>query len=156
MCSSDLSADLINLGAAGPDTVSVSSITAGNDVNITVGPGSQAVSVLGTICLDLTIQAQSSANDSLNIDLENDTITRTTGGGLTIDDSAGAGTDTVTENNLWVGYELAVMLSTGSNTLSAANVTTLFGTVDGGYSGNNNYSGQGANQGYALYDFRGY
>ena len=153
---SGVSADLINLGAAGPDTVSVSSVTAGNDVNITVGPGSQAVSVLGTICLDLTIQAQSSANDSLNIDLENDTITRTTGGGLTIDDSAGAGTDTVTENNLWVGYELAVMLSTGSNTLSAANVATLFGTADGGYSGNNNYSGQGPNQGYALYDFRGY
>ena len=55
-----------------------------------------------------------------------------------------------------MGYELAVMLSTGSNTLSAANVTTLFGTADGGYSGNNNYIGQGANQGYALYDFRGY
>ena len=29
-------------------------------------------------------------------------------------------------------------------------------TEEDGYSGNNNYIGQGANQGYALYDFRGY
>ncbi|HLJ97472.1 MAG TPA: hypothetical protein VKU02_30210, partial [Gemmataceae bacterium] len=59
------------------------------------------------------------------------------------------------QNNLWVGYELAVMLSSGSNSLSAAQVTTLFGTVDGGTSGNNSYLGQGSNQGYALYDFLG-
>src|SRR5207247_1590884 len=86
--------------------------------------------------------------------------THTTQGGLSIDDSAGAGTDTVTLNNsqnsVSVGYELAVMLSTASNTLSAENVTTLFGTVDGGSSGNNNYIVQGGNQGYALYDFLGY
>jgi hypothetical protein len=48
------------------------------------------------------------------------------------------------------------MLSSGSNTLSAESVTTLFGTVDGGTSGNNNYTGMGGNLGYSLYDFLGY
>ncbi|HLJ96344.1 MAG TPA: Ig-like domain-containing protein, partial [Gemmataceae bacterium] len=154
-----ISADVLNLGATGPDSASVSNVTARNDLNITVGPGSPAISVLNTACLDLTIQAQSSTSDNLNINLENDTVTHTTQGGLAIDD-AGTGTDTVTLNNaqngLSVGYELAVMLSSGSNSLSAAQVTTLFGTVDGGTSGNNSYFGQGSNQGYALYDFLGH
>jgi hypothetical protein len=155
-----VNADLINLGGAGPDTVNVSNVSARNDLNITVGAGSQAVAVTGTVCLDLNIQAQSASTDNLNINLQNDTVTHTTQGGLSVNDSAGTGTDTVTldnsQSNLWVGYQLAVMLSSGSNTLSAESVTTLFGTVDGGTSGNNNYTGLGGNLGYALYDFLGY
>jgi len=48
------------------------------------------------------------------------------------------------------------MLSSGSNSLSTEQVTTLFGTIDGGTSGNHGCLGQGGNQGYALYDFLGH
>ena len=104
----------------------------------------------------MTIQTQSNAGDNLSIDLENDTTTRNTSGGLTLDDSRGAGNDFVTLKNVLVGYQLAATLSRGSNTLSADHVTCLFGTMDGGPGGNNHYNDNGGNNGYAAYDFVGY
>jgi len=149
-------ANLISITGTGADFVNVSGVTARNDLNITVGGGSQSVGVTSSRCLDMTIRAQSHAADNLNLDLENDTVMRWTSGGLTLDDSRGAGNDTATLRNLSVGYQLAMTLSAGTNTLSADHVTSLFGSIDGGSGGNNQYTDNGGNSGYSIYDFVGY
>ena len=55
-----------------------------------------------------------------------------------------------------MGYQLTVILSRGTNTLSADHVTCLFGSIDGGIGAANHYTDKGGNTGFSIFDFMGY
>jgi len=123
-------ANLIASAAPAP-TCQLDGVTTRNDstsrsCRLTVGPVTG-----GTRCLDLTIQAQSKLGDNLNIDWKTSRHQEQRGG-LTLDDSRGAGNDTVRLKNLSVAYQLSVILSMGTNTLSADHVSSFFGSIYGG------------------------
>jgi len=151
-----ITAKKIVIAATGPDAVSVRSATA-DGLGIIIGPGSQSVSVTGTTCMDLLIQAHSAPGDNTSFTLVNDMITDIAGG-LALSDSPGAGSDTVTLSHLTVAHQLAVVLSGGVNTVSADNVTAAFGFIDGGEpdSGGNLYFDGGRNLGYFVVHFVGH
>jgi hypothetical protein len=141
----------------GKDSVTMNNVSLSGDISISVGSGSDAVTVKGVSCLDLSIQAHSAVGNSDTFDLENDTITkRYGGGGLVLDDSKGAGNDTVILSHLSIAYQVAVTLSSGVNTLSADHVTAVFGSINGGSSGNNHYFDNGGNYGYLVSGFVGH
>ena len=56
-------------------------------------------------------------------------------------------------SSLHVGSRMFVSLGGGKNSVSADNVTALFGTLDGGPGGNNTYNDGGGNSGFAVFDF---
>jgi hypothetical protein len=153
-----IAASGISVAATGADKVGMSSVTARRDLNITVGAGTQSVSVTSATALDLTIRAHSKAHDTVRFDLENDTITNANAGGLTVDDSQGAGNDGGTLSHINIAYGLAVTLGSGVNYVDADHVTALFGFIDGGEpnSGANAFTDYGGNVGFFVTHFIGH
>ncbi|HLJ94566.1 MAG TPA: Ig-like domain-containing protein [Gemmataceae bacterium] len=153
-----LTAGNISLTATGADMVSLSFVAARKDLMIAVGAGTQSVAVKNTSALDLILRAHSKVNDNIHFNLESDTITNPGTGGLTLDDSRGAGNDGVVLSYLNIASQLAVTLSGGVNYLDADHVTASFGFIDGGEpnSGVNVYTDNGGNFGFFVYDFVGH
>ena len=137
----------------GNDSVTILGNTFGlsGDILISAGTGSDTFTVKGISCLDLSLKASSAVGKTDTFDLENDTITKSSSGGLTLDDSAGSGSDQVTLAHLNIAFKLAVSLSHGINTLSADHVTAMFGGfINGGPSGSNTYNDGGGNSANIL------
>ena len=65
----------------------------------------------------------------------------------------GDGNDQIVLSHLNVIEELLAVLGAGTNTVSADNVTALFGFLNGGLSGNNTYNDGGGNSGYVVFNF---
>jgi hypothetical protein len=136
----------INLGNGGVNnfqSINLSTVTA-QDLFITVN--------------SLASQMPDSVPAGVYITLDHVNVTDPTpnlNGNLQLTDT-GAGVDIVRMMNVNVLYNLAVHLShSGLNTLSAQNVTSAFGMMDGG-GGSSIYEDLGGNFGYFVVNFLGF
>ena len=126
--------------------MSANGVTAGGDLDVTVGDNAQSVSVKGSSSYTLNI-LQTGKAGSPSFDLENDTVRNN------LNFNAGDGNNKVILSRLTVGAELLVFLGAGINTVTADHVTAFFGIVDGGTGGNNKYVDGGGNAGFSVFGF---
>jgi hypothetical protein len=143
----------------------VSNVVTGN-LNITMGnggPGNVETLTLNQVqANDINIQLNSNSAqvpDTVQlgafINLNQVNVTDAFGG-LTLTD-VGSGVDIASFTNVNVAEMLSVLLSSsGMNVLTAQNVTTCFGTIDGGTGFGNLYADLGGNYGYIVIDFVGH
>jgi hypothetical protein len=143
------SAGIVMLTAGSNAMVSVNNVTTTGDLDITVGDNAQSVTVKSSSFYNADI-VQTGTMGSPSFDLENDTIHKE------LDFSAGDGNNTIVLSQITVAIELLMHLGAGKNAVSADHVTALFGFIDGGPSGKNNYMDGGGNSGFSVFDFIGH
>jgi len=151
-----VAAGRINVMATGADVVSVINSTAQGVLHISVGPGSQSISVTNDTSSDLIIAALTLSGDNTFFDLENDNVTDRFSGGLHL--FTGNGNDNLIMANVNVAFAMIVNLGGGVNFVTARNVTVLFGFIDGGFpdSGINVFTDGGGNAGFFVFHFVGH
>lgn len=148
--------NVVNTTASGPLTINLGN---GGATNF------QSINLQTVVAKDIFITINSLASQMPDgspfgayITLNNVRVTDTTpnfNGNLQITDT-GAGTDIVNLTNVSVVYDLAVLLSrSGTNVLSAQNVTAAFGMINGG-GGASIYEDLGGNFGYFVTNFLGH
>jgi hypothetical protein len=143
------SSGLVNLAAGRNATVSVNNVTAGGDLDAMLGDSARSLTVDGSSVASLNINQMGSTGGTL-FDLENDTVKSN------LNLNSGDGNDTITLSHVKVQAELLMILGAGNNTVKADHVVALFGFMNGGTSGNNNYLDGGGNSGYSVFNFIGH
>ena len=141
-----IAASSVNLTAQNNATIVVNNLAATGDLDITVGDNTQSVSVKGSTANNVSI-IQTGSTGSPLFDLENDTIRHN------LNLTAGGGNNRLVFSHLQVATDLIVALGGGKNSLSAGNVTAMFGSINGGSGASNTYANGGGNSGFSVFGF---